>query len=89
MPINQYEIDHLDGKGVVAEPFYIRETMEPMTPEQQRQWFADAAAEAKVEGGTWPRYTVHPRDARRLLIEVWKVRPHNEGAPRFSEQATR
>ena len=69
----------------MAEPFYIRETAEPMTVDQQRQWFRAAAAEAQAEGGTFPRFSIHPRDARRLLIEVWKVRPSDQGKQRWAE----
>lgn len=67
----------------MSDPFYIRQTAEPMEPDKQRAWFQACADEAKAAGATWCRFSVHPQDARILLVEGWKHRPSHEGELRF------
>lgn len=70
----------------MSEPFYIRQTSEPMTPEERSKWLAKCREEALKEGATWARATINEKPYA-VLLEAWKTRPKNEGEPRFSFQA--
>lgn len=67
----------------MIEPDFISQTAEPMTTEQQRDWFQTQAAEAARNGATFHRFSHYPSDARLLLYEGWKQAPKDQGEPRF------
>jgi hypothetical protein len=64
------------------EPDFVSQTAEPLTPEQGGNWCRQRAREAERKGAAHHRFTFHP-DRRILLYEGWKVRPDDEGEPRF------
>lgn len=69
------------------EPFYIRQTAERMTPDDQRAWFQKCADEAKSEGGRHARFSVS-HDGQLSLVEAWKERRvPEEGKPRWQISA--
>lgn len=65
------------------EPDYLAQTAEPMDHQQRWAWCEDHARRAEEAGCTWRRYTIHQERSELLLMEGWKVRPENEGEPRF------
>ena len=67
----------------MSEPDFISQTAEPMTPEQRQEWFRWRVTEAENEGATFHRYSHHPGNPDILLHEGWKVRPDDQGEPRF------
>lgn len=69
------------------EPFYIRQTADPASLEEQRDWIKAAAAEARTEGAAEIRVSVWPLDPRVILIEAWKAIPGNPGFARFAMAA--
>lgn len=73
----------------MSEPFFVSQTFDSQVvgdEDAAKRWFELRAKEAFAEGGTWPRYTISD-DGRGLLFECWKVRPANEGAPRWQFRA--
>jgi hypothetical protein len=65
-----------------TEPDYVAQTAEITTAEELRAWQEARMSDAKAIGCTWPRWSY---DGDRLyLFEAWKVRPSDEGAPRFA-----
>ena len=67
----------------MGEPFYIRQIDEkdlPSGAEWSRAWLKDAAREAKSKGAGWLRATTCEVI---ILLEGWKEKPDDEGAPRF------
>ena len=69
----------------MSEPFYIRQTAEPMTQDQRRDWFQTCAQEAKAEGAQHARFTIHPAFPSLCLVEAWKERVvADEGEPRWA-----
>lgn len=69
----------------MSEPFYLRQTAEDMSPEEQRRWVEAEVANAKAQGAVWFRVTKHPQHENVVLVEAWKKRPSDEGEPRFRE----
>jgi hypothetical protein len=67
----------------MGEPDFLSQTAEPMTPAERSMWFQARAREARASGAAHMRATVHPDDENLLLFEAWKVRPDDEGEPRF------
>ena len=53
-------------------------------PHEWKSWFMREETAMRKKGGTWFRYA-HTPDAKRFLIEGWKVKPDDEGEPRFSD----
>ena len=73
------------------EPFYIRQTAEPMTDAERRDWFNICAQEAKTEGAEICRFSVG-NDASLALVEGWKGKLYeigDQGEPRFVLTAER
>lgn len=68
---------------MVEEPDFISQTAEPMTPEQRMEWFRWRAADAEEKGATWHRFSSCPEMPEVILHEGWKVRPQDQGEPRF------
>lgn len=58
----------------MSEPFYIRQSGETRTFEEQMQWFKQCAEEAKSEGAQLCRFSRHPDDVNLLLVEGWRER---------------
>lgn len=67
-----------------TEPDFISELgMVTDNPHEWQSWFNREQVAMGKKGATWFRYA-HSPDMRRFLIEGWKVRPDDEGEPRFS-----
>jgi hypothetical protein len=54
-----------------------------MSDDERREWFRKRSEEAAGNGATWHRFTV-TKDGLITLYEGWKVRPADEGEPRFT-----
>lgn len=65
------------------EPDFISQTAEPMSSQERKEWAELQGREAIAKGATWHRWSQHPNDKNLLLYEGWKVRPEDEGEPRF------
>lgn len=67
------------------EPFYVAQTEECKTREERDAWLHAIVDDARSKGGSWSRVTLgcegHPD---LLLFESWKVRPEDQGQPRFT-----
>lgn len=68
-----------------AEPDFIIQT-EMKDDEEKCAWFRQKALETTPRGATWHRASYHPDNFDVILYEGWKVRPDDEGAPRFIQQ---
>jgi hypothetical protein len=68
----------------MSEPDVISQSAEPFTDDLERQkWFRQCAVDAEIERGvTWCRYSIHPEHGW-CLFEGWKVKPEDEGEPRW------
>lgn len=67
----------------MSEPDFLSQCADPFADDDARhKWFHERAAEAKAKGATWCRYTIHP-ERGWTLFEGWKVRPENDGEPRW------
>lgn len=69
------------------EPFYIRQTSEPMTLDERRKWFRECADEARSQGAKLARASIHPEHEHVCLVEAWSALAHevgDQGEPRFS-----
>lgn len=72
------------------EPFYIRQTAEPMDSAERREWFTQCGWEAQRLGAKLCRYSVSD-DGRLSLVEAWPAVAADvgyQGPPRFSYSAT-
>lgn len=66
------------------EPDYLAQTAEPMTPDERREWFRSRAREAGAQGCVHGRMSVDDAENPTMaLVEAWKVRPSDEGEPRW------
>jgi len=65
------------------EPDFVSQCAEPMTPEQRMEWFRWRAAAAEEKGATFHRYSICPEMPDVILHEGWKVRPDDQGEPKF------
>lgn len=69
------------------EPFYIRQTSDPMlTREQAQDWAASCAKQAFREGAMFCRFSIS-EDGKTYLVEAWNAPAHkvdDQGPPRFS-----
>lgn len=71
------------------EPFYIRQTAEPLTPMQRDAWAAECASDAIRKGAKLCRFTVSS-DGSMALVEAWLERAFavgDQGEPRWSLRA--
>lgn len=66
------------------EPDIISQTAEPKTLDERRAWFDAQVAAGKKAGVVLARVSYHPDKPEILLYEGWKVRPDDQGEPRFS-----
>ncbi len=66
------------------EPFYIRQAEVDGGGHAKRVWFDRVAAEARAEGATFFRASVHPDIENLVLLEGWKTQPENQGELRWS-----
>jgi len=71
-----------------AEPFFVAQTVEPMTSEQRVAWREAQAKAAGEAGATFCRAARHPQHTNVLLLEGWVERPEDQGAPRFQLTTT-
>ncbi len=86
------EVDELTKRGSPFErvimpkdtPHVIRQTPQPMTDDHAKAWFDEQVKEARALGVTFPRFAHHPDRPGIYLFEGWKVRPEDQGEPRFS-----
>lgn len=65
------------------EPIYVRQTGDVTSASEATKWFSEAANEARAEGATWFRASVD-ETLRLLLLEGWRVRPLDQGEPRWA-----
>lgn len=68
----------------MGEPIYIRQSGDELTEAEANQWFAVAAQEARIEGTTWFRASVHPTIPNLRLMEAWLERPDDDGEQRWA-----
>jgi hypothetical protein len=54
-----------------------------MTEQGRMNWWRHHAQEAELKGATWHRFSYHPQNPNLILYEGWKVRPDDQGEPRF------
>lgn len=67
----------------MSEPDFISQCRAGLVDDAARQkWFRGRFADAKANGATWARYTIHPKHGW-VLAEFWRVRPKDEGEPRW------
>lgn len=64
------------------EPEYLAQTAELKTGDERRSWVKARYDEAKAQGMRHGRVSFDEAN-NLLLVEAWKVRPRNEGAPRW------
>lgn len=65
----------------IQEPDFIAQVQQD--PALHREWWKVRAAEASNAGCTFARCAYHPQDATIALFEGWKVRPDDQGEPRW------
>lgn len=66
------------------EPFFIRQCGDPLPDGVLPiDWFSARCEEARKEGATFARYSIHPEMENLLLIEAWKERPADQGEIRW------
>lgn len=66
------------------EPEYIRQSGDVMTDDEARDWYAEAASEARAAGITHARFSYHPDIPNLRIVEGWRVRPADEGDIRWA-----
>lgn len=66
------------------DPIYVVQTAEPRSPDELRAWLRERAQEARAEGCGWFRASLHSDHEGLALIEGWRTRPADEGAPRWA-----
>lgn len=76
---DQAALDHL--KPVDAD--FLAQNGDATTTDEQTAWFTATADEFRGQGATHFRYSRHPTIPNLCLVEGWKVRPANEGDPRW------
>jgi hypothetical protein len=57
------------------EPIFIRQCQQPKSDIEREKWFLAQATEAKNIGCTYCRFTIHPEDINRVMVEGWITRP--------------
>lgn len=65
----------------MAEPDFIAQSKPDLAPSERAAWLRVEADKARAQGMEWGRATQGLRDI--VLLEYWKKRPDDEGAPRF------
>ena len=63
------------------EPFFIRQTAEPMSQVERRDWFGWCAVEARKAGAKLCRAHIHPDNEDLLLFEAWDAVAADVGDP--------
>lgn len=67
----------------MADPEWLSQCGEPLTREQRSAWFRARTLEAKSAGATHARYSLHETIPDLILFEAWRIRPKDEGEPRW------
>lgn len=67
----------------MSEPDFVSKTDEPMTPDERMAWLRKRVDEANANGAVFHRASVHPDMSNLTLHEAWKVRPDDQGEPRW------
>jgi hypothetical protein len=70
------------------EPDFIAQTTEPDAA-KKTAWIREQAAQARAAGCTWQRVTSAEGDLATVIVEGWKVRPADEGRPRFKKASAK
>lgn len=73
-------------EGEVMEPFYIRQSAEPMDKTELNAWAEQCAAEARAQGAMHGRFSIHPTHPHLFLVEGWNASAKevgDEGEPRW------
>lgn len=70
-----------------AEPIFIRQCREPKSDDVRNEWYKARAVEAKAAGCTYCRFSIHPDDINRVMVEGWITRPRRHVAQRWSISA--
>jgi hypothetical protein len=70
-----------------AEPKFISQNGENLSPDETREWFRECAREAEEQGAVFHRFTAHPTIVGLILHEGWTEQPQEQGEPRFMLQA--
>ena len=73
----------------MAKLIYLRQSAEPRSEKEKREWFGECVHQARAEGCKAVRTSVHPDDDNLTLVEGWDVEPKRMGEPRWSMQAAR
>ncbi|MBB4377333.1 hypothetical protein [Bradyrhizobium sp. SBR1B] len=64
-------------------PKFFSQSGEPMTPDQRREWGRKRVDEARAEGATFHRLSVHPDLPDLVLHEGWIAKPEDQGERDF------
>lgn len=70
----------------MMEPFYIRQTAEPMSPVDRNDWASRCMDEARDQGAKLCRFSIHQRHPNLFLVEAWNAPAHevgDQGEPRW------
>jgi hypothetical protein len=66
------------------EPDFVAQNGDALTREEHDAWVKRCVETATAEGCTHARWTKHDQIPHLFLVEAWKVRPDDEGEPRFA-----
>ena len=69
------------------EPTFIRQCKEPKSDEARDEWYRIMAIEAKAAGCTYCRFSIHPDNINRVMVEGWSTRPRRQATQRWNVTA--
>lgn len=69
------------------EPIFIRQCAELKSDKERDAWFRNHAAEAQKAGCTYCRFTIHPDNINRVMVEGWTTRPRRTLPQRWNVTA--
>lgn len=65
-------------------PDFSRQSAEPMTADERKEWFIEAGQAMHKDGAIWFQYSVDDADNPTIaLIEGWERRPETQPKPCF------
>lgn len=74
--------------GKAEEPEFIAQRYGFDDNAEVQKWINKQCDAMRESEATWFRATIHPDDDQLVLLEGWKMRPKDQGEPRFQFQAT-
>ena len=67
----------------VTEPDHVVQNSMVYSLETGQAWMRSEWEQAELIGMHWVRVTVNPNMSTMWLLEAWKIKPEDEGQPRF------